>query len=787
MVCTLYCIKVNEVPLAMKCIYDITLHVSVYQAGNQAVLLSPDGTCRLVKVAAGSGAELPGTGTASRPELRSGWAPCPKVQELARGMKPGSPAPPVPSASSSDTEGGGSAGKLSTGMKLLEEVERLRTTHVKYAHEAHAVLPVRVEQLWEEQVRQAEKVRRPASLLVPRCAAPPPSLCPAVVQRLHEEMAAWKGEGEVSTLGAQLTDRWLSGAFPEAPAAGRHPLALPGLRGEGAEAPRILRAARYALEEASPQVAHVGTLWDTGDDRQKSLPTKGWGGLRVCSAMPLGTDAILLSAAAVTNRPEPWDVPAVDLMWFDVSVDVWVSTCIRMCLEVWIRIWLGVCLGMWLDVRLDVRLDVSLGVCLGMWLDVRLGVRLGVCFGMWPDVQLNVRLGMLLNVRLDVRLGVCLGMWLDARLDVRLGVCLGMWLNVRLDVRLGVWPDVGSAACEEEELRDRAAKVEERNKAFAERIDRSIKVGNHGLHGWGGNHGLHGWEGNHGLHGWGGNHGLHGWGGNHGLNGWGGNHGLHGWGGNHGLHGAARGSGEALQAIHQLQPADRLGACGLLDADETPCLSCMDVVDLGEHAAGRSPLAAWTRSQMSQLVVAWGDALFCVRLPWLLAVAHSLGEEGVEDAEPLETASVEVLEEAAPTHGLLLEERPMSEEAPRATQLLLIDLSQAATSSTTTPVRCPTTPLARKLLAIRPELQVLQMEWHPSSDDHVAVLSWDGGTSIAFRLFSVAAPTVPEQEFLFKAQPSFAPTSFAFAPPEAWGYFTVLLASAEGAVHSLCP
>ncbi|KAK3257878.1 hypothetical protein CYMTET_33051, partial [Cymbomonas tetramitiformis] len=123
---------------------------------------------------------------------------------------------------------------------------------------------------------------------------------------------------------------------------------------------------------------------------------------------------------------------------------------------------------------------------------------------------------------------------------------------------------------------------------------------------------------------------------------------------------AARGSGEALQAIHQLQPADRLGACGLLDADETPCLSCMDVVDLGEHAAGRSPLAAWTRSQMSQLVVAWGDALFCVRLPWLLAVAHSLGEEGVEDAEPLETASVEVLEEAAPTHGLLLEERPMS-------------------------------------------------------------------------------------------------------------------------------
>ncbi|KAK3255248.1 hypothetical protein CYMTET_35559, partial [Cymbomonas tetramitiformis] len=134
-------------------------------SGNQAVLLSPDGTCRLVKVAAGSGAELPGTGTASRPELRSGWAPCPKVQELARGMKPGSPAPPVPSASSSDTEGGGSAGKLSTGMKLLEEVERLRTTHVKYAHEAHAVLPVRVEQLWEEQVRQAEKLTvRPGML-----------------------------------------------------------------------------------------------------------------------------------------------------------------------------------------------------------------------------------------------------------------------------------------------------------------------------------------------------------------------------------------------------------------------------------------------------------------------------------------------------------------------------------------------------------------------------------------------------------------------------------------------
>ncbi|KAK2076107.1 hypothetical protein QBZ16_001443 [Prototheca wickerhamii] len=101
--------------------------------------------------------------------------------------------------------------------------------------------------------------------------------------------------------------------------------------------------------------------------------------------------------------------------------------------------------------------------------------------------------------------------------------------------------------------------------------------------------------------------------------------------------------------------------------------------------------------------------------------------------------------------------------------------------------------LDAELFADRPGLRVLQLDWHPGSELHLATLTSDS----TWRLYSIQQPEVAEQTFelslgrgalgLTDSLSSRAPTAFAFGPTDGWDALSVYFLDSRGDAYRLCP
>jgi nuclear pore complex protein Nup88 len=110
---------------------------------------------------------------------------------------------------------------------------------------------------------------------------------------------------------------------------------------------------------------------------------------------------------------------------------------------------------------------------------------------------------------------------------------------------------------------------------------------------------------------------------------------------------------------------------------------------------------------------------------------------------------------------------------------------------------CEAVVLDAELFASRPGLRVLQIEWHPDSDSHLAVLTSDN----VWRLYNTQRADLAEQTFELQlrgrrglglggggsSSNGRAVAAFAFGPPEGWQRFAVYFLTADGELWSLCP
>ncbi|KAK9868688.1 hypothetical protein WJX84_011045 [Apatococcus fuscideae] len=99
------------------------------------------------------------------------------------------------------------------------------------------------------------------------------------------------------------------------------------------------------------------------------------------------------------------------------------------------------------------------------------------------------------------------------------------------------------------------------------------------------------------------------------------------------------------------------------------------------------------------------------------------------------------------------------------------------------------------LYKTRPGLEVVQIDWHPNSAAHFAVLTSDA----TWRLYSTEDLTRPEQQIKLQFQPSRkvgltqdvgsqSPCmAFCFGADHAWERFTVFFTCTDGATYCLCP
>ena len=99
------------------------------------------------------------------------------------------------------------------------------------------------------------------------------------------------------------------------------------------------------------------------------------------------------------------------------------------------------------------------------------------------------------------------------------------------------------------------------------------------------------------------------------------------------------------------------------------------------------------------------------------------------------------------------------------------------------------------LFSSHPGLHILQVEWHPHSDRHVAVLTSDA----TWRLYDTSRPDLAEQ--IFELHPSTskrglglevgpslsAPVAFSFGKGPGWDAFAVYFLTQNGGISVLCP
>ncbi|KAK9866274.1 hypothetical protein WJX84_011119 [Apatococcus fuscideae] len=95
-----------------------------------------------------------------------------------------------------------------------------------------------------------------------------------------------------------------------------------------------------------------------------------------------------------------------------------------------------------------------------------------------------------------------------------------------------------------------------------------------------------------------------------------------------------------------------------------------------------------------------------------------------------------------------------------------------------------------------PGLEIFQIDWHPSSPAHFAVLTSDA----TWRLYCLDDLSSPEQQIILRFRPSrkvgltqdigsqsVACVAFCFGVDHAWERFTVFFTCADGAVYCMCP
>lgn len=89
-------------------------------------------------------------------------------------------------------------------------------------------------------------------------------------------------------------------------------------------------------------------------------------------------------------------------------------------------------------------------------------------------------------------------------------------------------------------------------------------------------------------------------------------------------------------------------------------------------------------------------------------------------------------------------------------------------------------------------IRTLQVLWHPYSDTHLGILSFDS----VFRLFNLASDVMqPEQEYYlqpvepgqYRNAGSICPVDFSFGGDHLWDRFSVFVLFSDGSIYILCP
>lgn len=132
---------------------------------------------------------------------------------------------------------------------------------------------------------------------------------------------------------------------------------------------------------------------------------------------------------------------------------------------------------------------------------------------------------------------------------------------------------------------------------------------------------------------------------------------------------------------------------------------------------------------------------------------------------------------------------------PETSALFIIDIASRRPHAKHKTADLPVTPLDEALFSSHPGLRILQVEWHPHSDRHVAVLTSD----TTWRLYDVLRPELAEQTFELhpsssrrglglEIEPSLSnPVAFSFGKCPGWDAFAVYFLNPTGGVSVLCP